>query len=66
MTETTTEATQHEDHEHHGGTGVFIKVFFCLCILTLFSFLTYFDFWRESVSVEASRIFMMAVSCFSA
>ena len=66
MTEPTSEAATHEHHEDHGGTSVYIAVFFGLCILTLFSFLTYFDFWRERVPVEVSRTFMMAVSCTKA
>lgn len=58
--------TQHDDHESHGGTGLYISVFLALCCLTSMSFLTYFDFWREAVSVGASRAFMMAVSCTKA
>lgn len=57
---------QHDDHESHGGTGLYISVFVALCILTSMSFLTYFDFWRENVSVGVSRAFMMAVSCTKA
>jgi cytochrome c oxidase subunit 4 len=55
-----------EEHIHHGGVGKYLLVFVALCILTGFSFLTYFDFWREHVSVEASRALMMAVSCTKA
>lgn len=67
MTDTPNDAaTHHEDHEDHGGVGVYVAVFFGLCILTLFSFLTYFDFWRERVPMEVSRTFMMAVSCTKA
>jgi len=59
--------TQHDDHhESHGGLGLYIAVFLALCVLTTFSFLTYFDFWRENVSVNISRAFMMAVSCTKA
>jgi cytochrome c oxidase subunit 4 len=57
---------QHNDHEHHGGTGVYIAIFLALCVLTTLSFLTYFDFWRNHVPVEVSRAFMMAVSCTKA
>jgi cytochrome c oxidase subunit 4 len=53
-------------HESHGGYGLYIGVFVALCVLTTFSFLTYFDFWREHVSVGVSRAFMMAVSCTKA
>ena len=64
MTDTTAE--HHDDHDHHGGVGIYIFVFVALCLLTTMSFLTYFDFWREHVSVEISRAFMMAVSFTSA
>lgn len=57
----------HDDHhESHGGYGLYIAVFVALCVLTTFSFLTYFDFWRENVPVNVSRAFMMAVSCTKA
>jgi len=57
----------HDDqHESHGGYGLYIGVFVALCVLTTFSFLTYFDFWRDNVSVNLSRAFMMAVSCTKA
>ena len=56
----------HEGDEHHGGVGIYIFVFIALCVLTTMSFLTYFDFWRDHVSVEISRAFMMAVSCTKA
>jgi cytochrome c oxidase subunit IV len=56
----------HAEHEHHGGTGIYIAVFLGLCVLTTLSFLTYFDFWRDHVPVEISRAFMMAVSCTKA
>jgi cytochrome c oxidase subunit 4 len=59
---------RHDSQEHadHGGTGKYLLVFVALCLLTGFSFLTYFDFWRSQVSVEASRALMMAVSCTKA
>lgn len=56
----------HHDDESHGGYGLYITVFIALCVLTSFSFLTYFDFWRSNVSVGVSRAFMMAVSCTKA
>ena len=57
----------HDDHhESHGGFGLYMGVFFGLCILTLFSFLTNFDFWNENVDKNISRAFMMAVSCTKA
>lgn len=61
-----TEHEQHTQHEHHGGTGLYIAVFLALCALTTLSFLTYFDFWRNNVPTEVSRVFMMAVSCTKA
>jgi cytochrome c oxidase subunit IV len=61
-----TDHAHHSDHEHHGGNGIYIVVFFALCGLTTLSFLTYFDFWREHVPSEISRAFMMAVSCTKA
>jgi cytochrome c oxidase subunit 4 len=59
---------RHDSQEHadHGGIGKYLLVFVALCVLTGFSFLTYFDFWRSQVSVEASRALMMAVSCTKA
>jgi cytochrome c oxidase subunit 4 len=59
---------RHDSQEHidHGGIGKYLLVFVALCVLTGFSFLTYFDFWRDNVSVEASRALMMAVSCTKA
>jgi cytochrome c oxidase subunit 4 len=71
MTDTTAEHHDNHDdhntdHEEHGGIGIYIIIFVALCVLTTMSFLTYFDFWREHVSVEISRAFMMAVSCTKA
>jgi cytochrome c oxidase subunit 4 len=61
-------AVGHDSHEHadHGGLGKYLVVFAALCVLTLFSFLTYFPFWRQHVPYEASRALMMAVSCTKA
>ena len=57
----------HDDHhESHGSYSLYIGVFITLCVLTTFSFLTYFDFWRNNVPVNVSRAFMMAVSCTKA
>lgn len=55
-----------EHHEEHGGYGLYFGVFLALCFLTTLSFLTYFDFWRNSVPTNVSRAFMMAVSCTKA
>jgi cytochrome c oxidase subunit 4 len=56
----------HGDPHAHGGTGKYWVVFLALCVLTGFSFLTYFPFWYKSVPIEVSRAFMMAVSCTKA
>jgi len=57
----------HDDqHESHGGTGLYMSVFIALCVLTTMSFLTYFDFWNHHVPKNISRAFMMAVSCTKA
>jgi cytochrome c oxidase subunit 4 len=58
----------HDSHDEisHGGIGKYLVVFVALCALTMCSFLTYFDFWREHVSTHASRALMMAVSCTKA
>jgi cytochrome c oxidase subunit 4 len=50
-------------HDEHGGLRKYVLVFVALCVLTTLSFLTYFDFWRETFSVPVSRALMMAVSC---
>ena len=54
------------EHEHHGGSGIYIGVFLGLCALTTLSFLTYSELWRNHVPTEASRAFMLAVSCTKA
>src|SRR5215208_7164065 len=58
----------HDSHDEisHGGIGKYLVVFVALCALTMCSFLTYFDFWREHVPFQASRALMMAVSCTKA
>jgi len=58
----------HDSHDEisHGGIGKYLAVFVALCALTMCSFLTYFDFWRDNISVHASRALMMAVSCTKA
>jgi cytochrome c oxidase subunit IV len=59
---------RHDSHEevHHGGIGKYLLVFVALCLLTLCSFVTYFEFWRTHVPYEVSRALMMAVSCTKA
>jgi cytochrome c oxidase subunit 4 len=59
---------RHDSHDeiNHGGIGKYLVVFVALCLLTLCSFVTYFDFWREHVPYEVSRALMMAVSCTKA
>src|SRR5437016_12436356 len=58
----------HDSHDEieHGGFGKYLLVFVALCALTMCSFLTYFDFWRDHVPIKASRALMMAVSCTKA
>jgi cytochrome c oxidase subunit 4 len=51
---------------HHGGLAKYIVVFVALCVLTMCSFLTYFDFWRTRMPPEVGWAFMMAVSCTKA
>lgn len=58
--------THDDHHESHGGIGLYIAIFLALCVLTTFSFLTYFDFWRDNVPKGVSMAFMMAVSCTKA
>jgi cytochrome c oxidase subunit 4 len=62
------EPVGHDSHDEisHGGIGKYLAVFAALCALTMCSFLTYFDFWRNNVSSDASRALMMAVSCTKA
>ena len=56
-----------DDHDHdHGGTGKYWMVFIALCVLTSASFLTFFDFWNNTIPESVSRTFMMAVSCTKA
>ncbi|HUY89323.1 MAG TPA: cytochrome C oxidase subunit IV family protein [Pirellulales bacterium] len=62
---------QHGGHEHgahdHGGMAKYVYVFFALCFLTTLSFLTYSDYWPQSLARhEVKRMFMMAVSCTKA
>jgi cytochrome c oxidase subunit 4 len=59
---------RHDVHDeiNHGGIGKYLVVFVALCLLTLCSFVTYFDFWRTHVPYEVSRALMMAVSCTKA
>ena len=51
-----------DDHQHHGGIGVYVLVFLALLFLTGMSFLTYFEVWRDRVDTYAGWMFMMAVS----
>lgn len=62
---------QHGGHEHgahdHGGMAKYVYVFFALCFLTTLSFLTYSEYWPQSLGRhEVKRLFMMAVSCTKA
>ncbi len=66
MAETNHNSDDHGEHDHddhgHGNTKMYFAVFIALCVLTTASFMTYFDFWRESVGVRAGWALMMAVS----
>lgn len=55
----------HGDHGH-GGTGVYLKVFLALCVLTTMSFFTYSDLWPFHDTPAVGWIFMLAVSCTKA
>lgn len=56
----------HEEHGDHGGLGKYFAVFVALCVLTLASFTTYFDFWREHMPPQVGWAFMLAVACTKA
>jgi len=60
-----TGAHAEQDHaaEHHVSLTTYWLVFAALCVLTLCSFLTYFPWWDNMVPTDASRAFMLAVSC---
>ena len=51
-----------EHHESHGGTGLYLAVTGALMVLTLGSFLTYWEGFRETVPLQARWLFMMAVA----
>lgn len=56
----------HASHDH-GGLAKYMYVFVALCFLTTLSFLTYSDYWPQSLAKhEVKRMFMMAVSCTKA
>lgn len=58
------DATHHDPAElPHGGNGKYWGVFVALCLLTLCSFFTYFQWWDETIPPSVSRAFMLAVSC---
>ncbi len=60
-------AATHDHDEHHGASlKTYLAVFFALCVLTMCSFLTYFDIWRSHFSAHTGWAFMMAVSCTKA
>jgi len=68
----TTDHSQKPGHGHgqadhgHGGTGLYIKVFLALCVLTSMSFFTVSDFWPFHDTPAVGWVFMMAVSCTKA
>src|SRR5437868_14757015 len=55
-------AAGHADH----GIAKYIYVFLALCLLTLCSFATYTEFWREHLNPAVGWFFMMMVSCTKA
>lgn len=58
---------EHAGHDDHGGLAKYIYVFFALCFLTTLSFLTYSEYWPQSLAdASVKRMFMMAVSCTKA
>ncbi len=57
----------HDDHEHHAvPMKTYWTVFGVLCVLTMASFLTYTEIWRDQFSTHAGWSLMMAVSCSKA
>ncbi|MBI1247172.1 hypothetical protein GC197_04930 [bacterium] len=58
----------HNDEELHAtyGNTKYYVVFVALCLLTLCSFLTYFQWWDTHIPSNVSMAFMMAVSCAKA
>lgn len=49
-------------HDHGSISGVALKVFIALCVLTCASLLTYTPFWQERVPMKVGRAVMLAVS----
>ena len=66
MAESSHQAADMHNHSagDHGGHDLkgYLVVFAALCVLTLCSFATYFEFWRDHVPLEAGWFLMMAVS----
>jgi cytochrome c oxidase subunit IV len=48
--------------EHHGSTGLYLMVTGALCVLTMGSFLTYWDAFRDHVPLQARWLMMMAIA----
>lgn len=61
-----THATSHDDHEHHGGTGIYLAVAVALVFLTACSYWTYTPLWPFGENIAIKRLWMMAVSCTKA
>ncbi|MFO1066861.1 MAG: cytochrome C oxidase subunit IV family protein [Pirellulales bacterium] len=54
------------DHDHGSMTGVTLKVFAALCVLTCASLLTYTPYWQQYVPMEIGRAVMLVVSIVKA
>ncbi|QGJ69656.1 Hypothetical protein PBC10988_13380 [Planctomycetales bacterium 10988] len=61
--ESSSDQTVEKGHDH---SNLFFVVFLALCLLTLGSFLTYFEFWNTRVPTASSRLFMMAIAVVKA
>lgn len=58
---------QHSEHEHHAvPLSTYLAVFGALCVLTMASFFTYTEIWRNHFNAQAGWSLMMAVSCCKA
>ena len=55
-----------QQHEDHGGVGIYIAVAIALVFLTACSYWTYTPFWPFGENIAIKRIWMMAVSCTKA
>jgi cytochrome c oxidase subunit 4 len=59
----------HDNHEQHGGVGIYLAVAVALVFLTACSYWTYTPLWpfgHDPDSIGVKRVWMMAVSCTKA